>query len=665
VPSTIPFGTTYRRVARPLVLALKGVRVLLREGPVMLVGRMGDWRRGGPAAREPTARWFRVNGEVRASPSVLAVEEIQSTQEATGEIPEVSVVVVAFNALRYLRACLDSVMAAETQRAFEVVVVDNGSRMDMLEWLRGFARRHDNVSVVRAGENLGFARGANLGVSKARGRFLVLLNSDTLVTSGWLDRLVDVLVVEPTIGIVSPVTNYVGEGPQIDEAARSLEPAAADAYATSIASRQWVERVSERLVFFCVALRRDLYALLNGLDDGYGVGNFEDEDFCVRAELLGYDLAVAHHVFVYHYGSVTFAANELDHMTWMSHNAFRHKEKLALLSISDPTVGPSSRRRSSRRPPLVSVIVRTKDRPEKLRLALYSLANQTLKDFEVILVNDGGCDVTSIVELLQPHLQLALITHDAPVGRSDALNVGLAACSGLYVSYLDDDDIVYPFHLASLVEAAGRLADRDTFVYSHYNYTFIAGTEREPLVLARLRVLPWVFDRDELLVQNKPALHTWLHSRLVTERIGGFDPSLQLLHDWDLLLRASRVLEPVLHPRETCEYRISLDLSNATSHRGAALAELHEVYSRHPVKSEMVSLKRRAEADAHERQLSLIEATLRRRACLELSAEETLREVIRIQYGVDLPRMALMPTAGNEARSRELARAEPGGVDYT
>ena len=99
--------------------------------------------------------------------------------------------------------------------------------------------------------------------------------------------------------------------------------------------------------------------------------------------------------------------------------------------------------------PPVSVIVRTRDRPGLLREALGSLSLQTFKDFEVLVVNDGGQDVSEILADFSS-LRISLLRLNPAKGRAAAANAGLKAARGDFVAYLDDDDLYYPNHLEHL-----------------------------------------------------------------------------------------------------------------------------------------------------------------------------------------------------------------------
>ncbi|HEX4212402.1 MAG TPA: glycosyltransferase family 2 protein [Candidatus Dormibacteraeota bacterium] len=135
------------------------------------------------------------------------------SQETSGEAarPAASVVIVNYNGLHYLDACLGAVLAQELEGGFEVVIVDNGSVDGSVAHLR---EAWPAVRVVEAGENLGFAAGNNLGMRESRGRHLVLLNNDTRVRAGWLRALVAAAEGEDGVGAVTSKLIFL-DRPQI------------------------------------------------------------------------------------------------------------------------------------------------------------------------------------------------------------------------------------------------------------------------------------------------------------------------------------------------------------------------------------------------------------------------------------------------------------------
>jgi glycosyltransferase involved in cell wall biosynthesis len=126
-----------------------------------------------------------------------------------GGAPDVSVVIVSRNTGELLRACLESLEAAGGALAMEVIVVDNGSTDGTPEFLR----ECQDVRLIANSENRGFPAAANQGIQAASGENLLLLNNDTIVTTGWLRRMLEALHDSEEIGLVGPVSNNVS-GPQ-------------------------------------------------------------------------------------------------------------------------------------------------------------------------------------------------------------------------------------------------------------------------------------------------------------------------------------------------------------------------------------------------------------------------------------------------------------------
>jgi GT2 family glycosyltransferase len=534
--------------------------------------------------------------------------------------PDLSVVVVVWNALDYAKRCIDSVLAARDTLVTEIVVVDNGSDIGVLEWLNEQMTKQPSIRFVRLPSNVGYARGVNIGVGLSRGRYVCLLNSDTVVTQGWAEKLVEALTETDSLGIVSPVTNYVGEGLQIDDQARDIPLEDIDRYADSIANRPGHIRVPERLAFFCVMLRRSLFDRLNGLYEGFTFGNFEDEDFCTRTQLLGFDVAVVPASFVYHHGGATFSENRVDHSDWMVRNTDVRLERLTRFATSKS----SSARLIRTGRPEVSVVVRTQSRPQGLRAALRSLANQTNPDFEVVIVNDGGAAVESVAAEFEERFDINIVNNDAPHGQAAALNDGLNQCRHKFVSFLDDDDIVYPFHLDLLLDgAANGTCESRSLWYSHYSRALMSELGDGAVILARTQPPVWEFSPDELLVQNFPPIHTWLVARGLFERTGGFREDVEVLSDWDFLLRASEATSFKSIPRVSCEYRLYLTMTNSvTRGRRRVRRDMEGIYERYPVKTPEIVRRRSVEMQALQRQIDACEDLLARVASGEVGNEE-------------------------------------------
>ncbi len=186
-------------------------------------------------------------------------------------------------------------------------------------------------------------------------------------------------------------------------------------------------------------------------------------------------------------------------------------------------------------PPLVSIIVRTCNRPDTLSEALQSIAAQSYRHLEVVLINDGGQtpDLDAVRKILA---DVSLNYREMPItkGRPAAANEGLRAATGELVGFLDDDDLLNPSHVA-LLQKAGE-EQQAAVVYSsvqaiHY--------DTEGRLLAEGPLYDADFSASRLLFENYIPLNSLLFSRTA---LGDetFDEQLEYNEDWDILIRLSR-----------------------------------------------------------------------------------------------------------------------------
>jgi GT2 family glycosyltransferase/glycosyltransferase involved in cell wall biosynthesis len=274
-------------------------QVYLAEGAPQFVAQLehalDDARRGGRAAAR--SAWARDHTwQARAGALSAAIASCT---------PKVSVIVLCYNNLVLTKACLDSVQRHSLWADLELVVVDNASTDGTPEELRRFAQARPWVKLVLNETNLGFAAGNNAGLAAATGEILVMLNNDTQVSPGWVHGLWRHLDRDPGLGLVGPVTNNIGNEAKIEPgyADPADMPGWAVARSMRYANQQFDCRV---LAFFCVALRRKVYEQVGGLDESFGLGFFEDDDYCNRVRAAGWRLAIAEDVFVHHHLSASF-----------------------------------------------------------------------------------------------------------------------------------------------------------------------------------------------------------------------------------------------------------------------------------------------------------------------------------------------------------------------
>jgi GT2 family glycosyltransferase/glycosyltransferase involved in cell wall biosynthesis/SAM-dependent methyltransferase len=219
--------------------------------------------------------------------------------------PKVSVIVLTFNQLEFTQRCLASLERFTQYPNWELIIVDNASTDGTPKFLEDFAKDRPYVRLTLNRTNVGFAAGNNQGARSADGEFLVFLNNDTYVTAGWLGDMLVHFGAEPNLGLLNPVTNNIGNEAKIDLAYTTMAEMAIAAKAYTLKHAK-VRLALTGAAFFCVMLRRRVWEDIGELDEKYGMGFFEDDDYSMRARKKGYSLACADDVFVHHHLSASF-----------------------------------------------------------------------------------------------------------------------------------------------------------------------------------------------------------------------------------------------------------------------------------------------------------------------------------------------------------------------
>jgi GT2 family glycosyltransferase/Tfp pilus assembly protein PilF len=221
----------------------------------------------------------------------------------------VSVVIPCHRNVDDTRACLRTLLSQHDAPPLELLVVDNASG-DGTERLD---EESPSVRVLRQASNLGFAGGVNAGLAAAQGDAVLLLNNDTLLAPAMLRRLLDCLTGDSRIGFVAPVSNHVKGKARIDVGALGAsEEGRARIEAALDGHRAALEDV-ESLAGLCLLGWRRTFARIGAFDERFGLGNFEDDDYSLRARLLGYRLVIARDAFLHHHGHRTFHALQIDY----------------------------------------------------------------------------------------------------------------------------------------------------------------------------------------------------------------------------------------------------------------------------------------------------------------------------------------------------------------
>jgi len=198
---------------------------------------------------------------------------------------DVSIVIVSFNARSHLDRCLQSLHFAPPERTFETIVVDNASTDGSAE----AARRWSGVRVIDAGSNVGYAAANNIGIRASSGRNLLLLNSDTIVPAGAVDKLLAVLEAEPSVAVVGPrLVDRNGRpelsfGPMVSPWNEFRQKVLLSWQTGRLTGRL---RLPDWVTGACLLVRRADAEAVGLLDERYFM-YFEDVDFCAAIRATG------------------------------------------------------------------------------------------------------------------------------------------------------------------------------------------------------------------------------------------------------------------------------------------------------------------------------------------------------------------------------------------
>jgi GT2 family glycosyltransferase len=274
----------------------------------------------------PTGRWPTRLPEATVEAAMSLPLPVARAPEPNAG-PTTSIVVVTCNGLPYTKMCLASLFGPGWRAGDEVIVVDNASSDGTPAFLRELEQRNPCVRAIFNLENRGFAAANNQGLALARGQILILLNNDTLTPGGWRDGLAGWLA-DPAIGLVGPVTNRTCNEAQIDAPYRTLEEM--ERFARDYVRQHRGQGLDlPMLAMFCLALRREVYEKVGPLDESFGVGMFEDDDYARRASQAGYRVVCAEDVFVHHFGQASLgelcASGEYDRLLAANRRRFEEK----------------------------------------------------------------------------------------------------------------------------------------------------------------------------------------------------------------------------------------------------------------------------------------------------------------------------------------------------
>lgn len=253
--------------------------------------------------------------------------------------PETTIIIPTLNCLNHTQLAYET-LKESTTTPYKLIFVDNGSTDGTRAWLRSTLDVYHIENIC----NLGFSTSNNIALETVDTPYFVLSNNDVLFTPNWLDRLLNIMYCNPNLYILGPMSNYVS-GPQLIQNLSFKSRDEIFNYSKSLhKDGSYYLTPARRVVFFCTLLRTALLNKIGFLDEAFGIGNFEDDDYCLRTIKAGFQCGIDKSTFIYHFGSRTFINNKIDYNKIMEQNKnyFLNKHKITISERSPLNVHGTS-----------------------------------------------------------------------------------------------------------------------------------------------------------------------------------------------------------------------------------------------------------------------------------------------------------------------------------
>ena len=517
----------------------------------------------------------------------------------------VDVVIVTYNSENWVNNCLCSLLESDyDNKKLFVTFVDNNSQDKTLDIIRNFDRKESfgGYQCICADDNKGFGSASNLGVKNSHQSHILLLNVDTIIHREALSILQKEVLNSSEDVVMWELRQFPYEHPKL--------------YNPITMETSWCSAAA------CL-VRRDAFEQCGGFDESIFM-YAEDVDLSWRIRNNGFKLKYVPKSIVYHYTYMTQKEVKPTQFTYSLINNLRLRYKFGSLrdvisgffwytvvSIfrSPPNTGVRKRLlkelflniilgwkvrylrntaqyRKKFKPtfykfdyeimragafyinqlpesnPLISVLIRTIGRPNVLREALKSVANQTYNNIQVIIVEDGSNISESMVRKEFGNMNVRYISTNNRLGRSKIANIAMNAASGEYLTFLDDDDLLFADHIEVLCSS---LINNKSYQIA-YSLAFEMKTEVVPTspcynyYKKSLRVVyNELFNRYVLLNYNYLPIQSVMFSKKVFDEMGGIDESLDYLEDWDLWLRYASKYDFLFVEKVTSTYKVPSD----------------------------------------------------------------------------------------------------------
>ena len=236
---------------------------------------------------------------------------------------DVTIAIFVHNALQSLKTTLYSVVK-NTGHPYSLLLIDDASDQATKSHLRSLK----GATLITDEHQMGFPHNANLSIEHSTTPFIVLVNSDTYVTKGWLSLLIDCLKEDDHHGIAGPSTSFAWSDQRIvdrpDWTYDEIEEFGSKTYETYGRQTRYLDRLHS-ICGFCYAFKRRVVEDIGYFDETYGLGQCEEIDYNTRAAKAGYKCVWVCGAYVHHFGGKSFSQSSAASLLEQNKRIYQNK----------------------------------------------------------------------------------------------------------------------------------------------------------------------------------------------------------------------------------------------------------------------------------------------------------------------------------------------------
>ncbi len=385
----------------------------------------------------------------------------------------VDIIIPVYNSLDKFIQCFLSVYNCSKQKDVNVIIVNDYSDEKTTEYLVKLEKNYKNVFLINNEINIGYTRSINKALSISKSDHILLLNSDTVVFEGWIEGLLKCMYSSKEIGIVGPLSNaalyqtipyikFTNVGYEIVNIDKNMTKEDISKIVTYSSNENFPEVYIVN--GFCFFMKRVVLESIGFFDElNFPIGYGEEDDFCVRAYLKNIKMAIADNVYVFHHKSSSFGKTRASKLAQDGIINIRKKHGNDIINtinkkMKEHDVLNNIRSYYSNKiqmfnqckkneyfnEPKISVIMPIYNNIQYIDEAMTSILYQSLKELEIICINDGSTD-TKVMQRLNFYSYIdkrVRVINKLNTGYGSSMNLGIKEAKGEYIAIVESDDYI-------------------------------------------------------------------------------------------------------------------------------------------------------------------------------------------------------------------------------